>query len=159
MVPGAPQVFTQSYNHPHVETISSWHVSIADTLKEVYDSREDETRTQQVQEYIRQYHSKLEGVHPIANYQTQIVPQYSGPVRTYVPTYPAMQPAQYQVPDFAVNTQVQTQKAEDEPLSMKQMIQFMTAMKAADAQIEQSPEQFVQTRKAAREGGSGSSNF
>lgn len=101
-VPGAPQVFVQSYVHPRMEhPISQYQNSLIENLALLYDAKDDELRTMFAQRKIRDNTTQASAQHPVASFQAsvyqppQVYPNGGGAMPTYasvMPGNPMMQP-------------------------------------------------------------------
>jgi hypothetical protein len=157
-VPGAPQVLVQSYSQPRLDVITTFHVGI-DNLWEVYDTKSDEIRTAEVQQYIRSNQPRNDYA-PVSTYQAQVLPQYGGQVQTYSPSYQQFQQSQYQIPNFPINQPVQAApNMQIDGMNISQLVQVMKALKMAENDSPSAQAQLAQTRGGARNSGPDPQNF
>ncbi|KAJ7869248.1 hypothetical protein B0H13DRAFT_2351036 [Mycena leptocephala] len=157
-VPGAPQVLVQSYSQPRLDVITTFHVGI-DNLWEVYDTKSDEIRTAEVQQYIRSNQPRNDYA-PVSTYQAQVLPQYGGQVQTYSPSYQQFQQSQYQIPNFPINQPVQAvPNMQIDGMNISQLVQVMKALKMAENDSPSVQAQLAQTRGGARNSGPDPQNF
>jgi hypothetical protein len=171
-VPGAPQVLIQNYDHPS-QDMSQFHSQIVDNLCTVYDSRDDEIRTLQVQTFIRTQLSQVQTTQfPVASYHqgAQMLPNGGGTVQTHAPNSQNFQPnlaqqnfvtgiPQGYQPGIAQFQQAQVPSpAQPGGMDLTQLLSLVNAIKGVnDAVGPAAQEQLLaQTRKNAQEASGGS---
>ena len=150
LVPGAPQVLIQTYTHPRIDQIAQYHSDIVDNLSSVYDSRDDEIRTLQVQKYIKDQLQRPDS-QPVATFQQgQVLQNGGGTVQAYGPisqpmiTKP-MAPAIVNTAGFDIN----------------QLVQLIDVIRGSNQPgiLPITQDQFALTRQSKKDGTSGSPNF
>ena len=170
VVNGAPQILMQSYQHPRSDQVSQFQACIVDNLSSVYDSRDDEIRTWQAQDYIKDQLRGGQSQFPVATYiQGNHAMSNGGSVQTYAPsqmnfpTIPQQQsPVQPQVPP-----QIQQQAPQNAPpmalpgnVDWGQLAQFIAAIRGGEQdRLPTTQDQFATTRGNPKGNSSGPANF